>query len=76
MRQRDDYDPSATTNGARFQAEVLLHLARQTRDHDPEGPPLRVLHEDWFFAFLEATGRTTETAPMYARMCPRIGPIC
>ena len=73
MRERDQYDPAATTNGARFQAEVLLHLARQARDRDPEGMPLRVLHEDWFHALLEVSGRTVETAPMYAQLARQHG---
>ncbi len=71
MRQRGDYDPTATTNGARFQAEVALYLVRQARERDPEGPPLFLGHEAWFQAFLEVTGRTVETAPMYALLAYR-----
>ena len=61
MNQQKDYDPTATTNGARFQAEVLLGLARQARARDPEGAPLSVNHEDWFQGFLEVIGRTLES---------------
>ena len=73
MERCRGYDPTATTNGARFQAEVLLHITRQARAHAPDGPPLFVGHEDWFRAFLEVTGRTEETAPQYARLAHRYG---
>ena len=71
MNQQKDYDPTATTNGARFQAEVLLGLARQARARDPEGAPLSVNHEDWFQGFLEVIGRTLESSPTYALMAYR-----
>ena len=66
MRQHGDYDPAATTNGARFQAEVVFYLARRARERDPDGPPLFIGYEDWFRAFLEVTGGTERTAPQYA----------
>ena len=67
MRQHyGDYDPTATTNGARFQAEVLLYLARQAMEHDPDGLPLFIGHEAWFRSFLAVTGRTEDTVPEYA----------
>ena len=65
MRQHGDYDPTATTNGARFQAEAVLYLARQARDRDPDGLPLFIGYEDWFRAFLAVTGRTEHTAPQF-----------
>lgn len=68
MRQHGNYDPAATTNGARFQVEVLLHLARQFREVDPQGPPLRTDGDDWFASFLEVTGLEEDEAPMYARL--------
>ena len=64
MRACEGYDPAATTNGARFQAEVLLRLARQA----PNGPPLFLGHAEWFSAFLERTGLTTEKAPVFMRL--------
>ena len=73
MRPCTGYDPTATTNGPRFQAEVLLRLARQARAQDPDGPPFFVGHEEWFEAFLELTGRTVETAPLYALLAYRHG---
>ena len=65
MRQHGDYDPAATTNGARFQAEVVFHLARQARERDPDGLPLLIGHEAWFRSFLELTGQTEDAAPQY-----------
>lgn len=73
MKHCKGYDPTATTNGARFQAEVLMHLARQARARDPEGPPLLVRAADWFHAFLEITGRTIATAPLFALLAYRYG---
>ncbi|MYF16419.1 MAG: hypothetical protein F4215_03125, partial [Gemmatimonadetes bacterium] len=40
MRQCSDYDPTATTNGARFQGEMILYLAQKARARDPQGLPL------------------------------------
>lgn len=64
MRACEGYDPVATTNGARFQAEVLLRLARLA----PSGPPLFLGHAEWFLAFLERTGLSAEKAPTFARL--------
>lgn len=65
MRIPVGYDPTATTNAARFQADVLLHLARQAKARDPI-QPLFLRRSDWFQAFLTRTGRTVENAPTYA----------
>ena len=73
MRQHKCYDPTATTNGARFQAEALLSLARKARAHDPEGLPLFVEPEDWFQAFLKVTGLTDQEAPIYALLAYQHG---
>ncbi len=64
MRACDGYDPTATTNGARFQAEVLLRLAHQA----PDGPPLFLGHAEWFWAFLERTGLPPGEAPAFSRL--------
>lgn len=73
MKLQVGYDPTATTNAARFQAEVLLDLARDAKSSDPTGPPLFLRHSDWFQAFLTVTGRTTETAPTYALLAYQNG---
>ena len=68
MRQCDDYDPTATTNGARFQADVVSYLARKARARDPQGLPLFIGYEDWFRAFMEVTARTEDAMPQYAQL--------
>ena len=64
MRGCDGYELTATTNGARFQAEVLLRLARE----QPDGPPLFLGHAEWFSAFLARTGLSAEKAPAFMRL--------
>lgn len=62
------FDPTATTNGARLQAETLLRLARQARDRDPVGTPLFIGHDEWFSAYLKRTGLAAERAPLFVRL--------
>lgn len=69
MRACQGYDPTATTNGARFQAEVLLRLARGA----PGGPPLLLGHAEWFSAFLERTGLSAAQAPTFVRLANEHG---
>jgi hypothetical protein len=73
MRASRGFDPTATTNGARFQAEVILRLARQARARDPQGPPLFLGHEEWFAAFLARTGLSAEKAPAFVRLPHEFG---
>jgi hypothetical protein len=68
MQRSQGFDPTATTNGARFQAEVLLVLARDRRDRDPSGPPFFIGHEEWFRAFLVRAGLAQEKAPTFVRL--------
>ena len=68
MRQCDNYDPTATTNGARFQGEMVLYLVRKARERDPQGLPLFIGYEDWFRAFMEVTARTENAMPQYAQL--------
>ena len=64
---------TATTNGARFQAEVLLDLLRASRARDPDGPPLFIGHAEWFAAYLERTGLRPESAPLFIRLAHEYG---
>jgi hypothetical protein len=73
MERSQGYDPTATTNGARFQAEVLLLVARRARESHPEGPPLFLDHEDWFQALLARTGLPADQAPLFARLARENG---
>ncbi len=68
MQACQGYDPTATTNGARFQAEVLLSLLRASRERDSGQTPLFIGHEDWFAAYLERTDRKAESAPLFMRL--------
>ena len=68
MQQCSDYDPTATTNGARFQSDIVLYLARKARARDPQGLPLFIGYEDWFRAFMEVTARTENAMPLYAQL--------
>jgi hypothetical protein len=66
MRNRQGYDPTATTNGPRFQAEVLLELLQPGRG--PEDAFVFVGHQDWFAAYLERTGLAADKAPLFMRL--------
>jgi hypothetical protein len=68
MHQSQGYELTATANGPRLQAEVLLRLVRAAQERDPQGAPLFIDCADWFAAFLERTGLPREKAPLYARL--------
>ncbi|MFQ5752891.1 MAG: hypothetical protein ACE5HI_12935 [bacterium] len=68
MQLQKGYNLSATTNVARFQAQVILTLARQAQERDPNGPPLLIGHEEWYQAFLGVTGQTRENIPIFTRL--------
>ena len=62
------YDLSATPNGVRLQVGVILELVRSAAQRDPERTPLRIDHRDWHQGFLEVTGLTPQTAPLFIRL--------
>jgi hypothetical protein len=68
MNASQGYNVTATTNGPRFQAEVLMRLARQARAAQPDGPALLIGHAEWFHAFLERAGLPPEKAPTFMRL--------
>ncbi len=68
MNASQGYNVTATANGPRFQAEVLMRLARQARAENPDGPELLIGHAEWFFAFLARTGLAKESAPAFVRL--------
>jgi hypothetical protein len=68
MRYQQTYDVTATTNAARFQANVILYLVQRTMIEHPEVEQLLIPHDDWFKAFLQATKLTDKTAPCFARL--------
>jgi hypothetical protein len=73
MRRSQGFTLTATANGPRLQAEVLLHLVRQAMGSDPARRPLLLGHEEWYRAFLERTGLEPEEAPVYVRLPYLIG---
>ncbi len=73
MKASQGYDLTATTNGARLQAEVLLRLARNERERRPDGPPLFLGRAEWFSAYLERTGLAAEKAPTFIRLAYEYG---
>jgi hypothetical protein len=73
MRHSRGYALTATANGARLQAEVVLRLIREAEATDPERRPLHIGHEEWYEAFLERTELTPDRAPLYVRLAYEIG---
>jgi hypothetical protein len=73
MRESQGYDLTATANGPRFQSEVLRRLSRSTSALDPSRSPLYIDHRDWFVAYLERTGLSTEKAPLFVRLAHDYG---
>jgi hypothetical protein len=73
MKQSRGYSLTVTTNGPRFQSEVLLRLARDADGRDPRRQPLFIGHREWFEAYLERTGLTRERAPLFVRLADEYG---
>lgn len=73
MAESQGYNLLATTNGPRFQSEVVLRLARQAQASDPRRTPLFLGHREWFLAYLERTGLTAEKAPLFVRLADQYG---
>ena len=68
MRKHGDYNILATTNRGRFSSELLLQLAREARQRDPNGSPLYINSEDWFFAYIATAGVGMMDAPLPAKL--------
>ncbi len=73
MRESQGYELTATTNGVRFQSEVLRRLARRSRASDPSQSPMFIDHRDWFAAYLERTRLTEENTPAFIRLAHEYG---
>jgi hypothetical protein len=67
MRGIKGYDPRATTNAGRFQAEVVLRLS-DAAEAAGVARPLFIGHEEWFQAFLRLLDVGPDKAPLYARL--------
>lgn len=68
MQSQSGYDPTVSTNVARFQAAVLLGLAEKAIVSDSGGTVLFIGHQEWFEAYLRFTGLTGSTVPLFARL--------
>lgn len=68
MNEVHGYELTATTNGARLQADVLRQLIREQEARDPERRPLFIGHREWYEALLARTGLESSAGPLYARL--------
>lgn len=68
MQQVNGFDPTATTNGARFQAEVMFELVNTIADSGRLDKAMFITPEDWFRAFLMKTNLTEDAAPQYVKL--------
>jgi hypothetical protein len=73
MRQVKGYSLTATANGPRLEADVVLSIVREALADDPGRRPLFFGHQEWFDAFLARTGLSPAQAPLYARLSYEIG---
>jgi hypothetical protein len=73
MREVTDYSLTATANGARLEADVVLSIVHEAAARDPDRRPLFIGHQEWYDAFLARTGLTPGQAPLYARLSYEIG---
>lgn len=71
--QRLGYALDASANAVRLQAGVFFALAAAAQAGDAQRRPLRVGHKEYFFAFLEVTGHTPESAPQFVSVAQRHG---
>jgi hypothetical protein len=67
----DNYNVLVTTNAGRFQSEVLLTLIRRYRSIDPTEAPFFIHAEDWYNAFITATGISEDEAPSFVSIPKR-----
>lgn len=73
MRRVTAYDLTATANGPRLQADVVLELVREAEAGDPRRRPLLIGHAEWYRAFLSRTGLSTGEAPIYVSRPYEVG---
>ena len=73
MRQSQGYDIFSTTNGPRFQSEVILRLAADAAARDPGRQPLFIGHREWFEAWLLRAGVAADRAPLFVNLSHQYG---
>jgi hypothetical protein len=73
MKEVRAYDLTATANGPRLQADVVLSLLHEAEATDTERRPLFIGHREWYEAFLARTGLPPSKAPLYVRRPYEVG---
>jgi hypothetical protein len=73
MKEVRAYELTATANGPRLQADVVLALLHEAQARDPERRPLFIGHREWYEAFLARTGLPPSRAPLYVRRPYEVG---
>jgi hypothetical protein len=73
MKEVRAYELTATANGPRLQADVVLALVHEAQARDPERRPLFIGHREWYEAFLARTGLPPSKAPLYVRRPYEVG---
>lgn len=73
MEHSRGYELTATANGPRLQAEVLLRVIADAERKDPARRPLLFGHREWYEAFLERTQLPASRAPLYVRLPYEMG---
>lgn len=68
MQAETAYDITATSNVARFQANVILRIVHALTQDDSTRRLFVVRHYDWFDAYLERTKLAAEEAPPFAQV--------
>jgi hypothetical protein len=73
MKEVRAYELTATANGPRLQADVVLALIHEAQARDPERRPLFIGHREWYEAFLARTGLPPSKVPLYVRRPHEVG---
>ena len=73
MKQLRTYELTATANGARLQADVVVALVHEAQARDPERRPLFIGHREWYEAFLARTGLPPSKVPLYVQRPYEVG---
>ena len=68
QEKRKGYSLEATSNGGRFEANIILQLVRWAQARDPEKRPLLISHAHYYWAFLELMGLEPHEAPASVQM--------
>ena len=68
MQNQTGYNISATTNVARFQAAVLLDIAKKHQAENPNIPLIFLDAEKWYHAFKTITRLDDKQMPEYSRL--------